>query len=154
MLRSPKKLIGAGILGGLVLVATAAVALWTSSGTGSGSARALSAAPVTVSAAAGGADLYPGFTLGDVSFTLTNANPYGITFTSMVAGTVTSSNQVACPAANVTVIGASSLSLGVAAGATSAIQSINDVVSMASTAPDGCQGISFTVTLTLSGGQS
>jgi hypothetical protein len=139
---------------GLALVSGAAFALWSSSGTGSGTARALTATSVTVTAAAGAADLYPGFASGNVYFTLNNTNPYAITFTSMAAGTVVSSNPAACPATNVTVGGASGLSLAVAAGATSVTQSINGVVSMVAAAPDGCQGIVFTVSLTLTGTQS
>jgi hypothetical protein len=138
----------------VVLATTVAFALWSSSGSGSGTARALNAASVTVTGAAGSADLYPGFTAGNVSFTLNNTNPYAITFTSMTAGTVTSSNPAACPATNVTVASATGLSLVVAAGATSLTQSVNDVVSMLASAPDGCQGITFTVTMTLAGAQS
>jgi len=41
-----------------------------------------------VNAATGAADLYPGFTGGDVHFTLSNPNPYPVTFTTMTAGTV------------------------------------------------------------------
>ena len=138
----------------VALVATVAFALWSSSGSGSGTAKALNAATVTVNGAAGSADLYPGFTAGNVSFTLNNPNPYAITFTSMTAGTVTSSNPAACPASNVTVGSGTGLTLVVAAGATGLTQSVNDVVSMLASAPDGCQGISFTVVLTLTGAQS
>ena len=40
------------------------------------------------------------------------------------------------------------------ANATSGAQSIANVVSMGSTAPDGCQGVTFTIALTLTGSQS
>lgn len=149
-----KKTIGAALLAGLVVVAATAFALWSSSGSGSGTSKALSAATVTVTGAAGAADLYPGFTAGNVSFTLNNPNPYAITFTSMTPGTVTSSNPAGCPATNVTVAGASGLSLVVAGGATSLTQSVNGVVSMLAAAPDGCQGVTFTVALTLTGAES
>ena len=131
-----------------------AYALWSAGGTGPGQAKALTAQSITVTAATATADLYPGFTAGDVFFTLTNPNPYAVTMTSMTPGTVTSSNPGTCPASNVTVAAASGLSLAVGANATSSTLSIVDVVSMAIAAPDGCQGVTFTVALTLSGSQS
>lgn len=129
-------------------------ALWSANGAGPSQAKALTAQSITVTTATATADLYPGFTLGDVFFTLTNPNPYAVTMTSMTPGTVTSSNPGACPASNVTVIGASGLTLVVGASATSPTLSIVDVVSMSAAAPDGCQGVTFTIALTLSGSQS
>ena len=131
-----------------------AAALWSANGSGPGQAKALSAQSLTVTAATGAADLYPGFTGGDVFFTITNPNPYPVTFTSMTAGTVTSSNPAACPSANVAVANATGLSLAAAASSTSGTQSIANVVTMAAGAPDGCQGATFTINLTLSGSQS
>ena len=98
-----KKVAITALAAGLGLAGGAAYALWSASGSGSGSAQAITAQSVTVSASTGTADLYPGFTGGDVFFSLTNPNPYAIRFTSMTAGTVTSSNQASCPASNVTV---------------------------------------------------
>lgn len=149
-----KKAAVAGAVLALALLAGSAVALWSATGTGAGNAKAITAQSVTVTAATGTADLYPGYTQGDVYFTLTNPNPYPITFTSMTPGTITSSNAGACAASNVSVVSASGLSLTVGANATSGVQSIADVVSMASGAGDGCQGITFTVALTLTGSQS
>jgi hypothetical protein len=149
-----KALVAAFVTGSTVAVGGMAFALWSASGTGSGRSSALTAQTITVTAATGTADLYPGFTDGDAFFTLTNPNPYGVTFTSMTPGTITSSNAGACPASNITVDAASGLSLSVAGGATSGTLSIADVVSMASAAPDGCQGVSFTIAMTLTGSQS
>lgn len=132
----------------------AAFAAWSASGTGPGQARALTAQSITVSSATATADLYPGFTGGDVSFSLTNPNPYPVTLTAMTAGTVTSSDPTACPASNITVSPATGLSLAVGAADTASGQTIADVVSMASTAPDGCQGVTFTISLSLTGAQS
>ncbi len=133
---------------------TAAWAMWTASGSGSGRAQSLTAVTVTVTAVTGAADLYPGFVDGDLRFTLTNTNPYPITFTSMASGAVTSSNTVACPSSNVTVdASASGLSLTVAANSTSATLTILDVVNMIAGAPDGCQGKTFDIVLTLTGSQ-
>lgn len=142
-----------GVVLGSLLVGRAVSALWSTNGTGGGQARALAAQGVTVNGATATADLYPGFSLGDVFFTLTNPNPYPVVFTAMTPGTIVSSNPAGCPASNVTVVGASGLSLAAAAGATSTVRTIADVVSMASTAPDGCQGVSFTITLDLTGSQ-
>jgi len=142
------------IVGVIVTGGGIAAALWSANGSGPGQAKALSAQSLTVTAATGAADLYPGFTGGDVFFTITNPNPYPVTFTSMTAGTVTSSNPAACPSANVSVANASGLSLAAAASSTSGTQSIANVVTMAAGAPDGCQGATFTINLTLSGSQS
>ena len=139
-------------VGATAVTAGAAVAMWVTNGTGSGNAKALSAVSVTVTAATGAADLYPGFTLGDVFFTSANANPYPVTFTAMTAGTVTSS--VSACATTVTVVDAVGLSLLVPAGATATAGTIADVVTMASTAPDTCQGATFTIALTLTGSQT
>ncbi|MBL8775975.1 MAG: hypothetical protein JNK12_08595 [Acidimicrobiales bacterium] len=137
----------------VMLTAGLAVALWTANGTGSGNARALTAQTITVNATTGTADLYPGFNDGDVHFTLTNTNPYDVTFDSMTPGAITSSNPGACPSTNVTASSATGLSLSVGANATSSAQSIANVVSMDSGAPDGCQGVTFSIALTLTGSQ-
>lgn len=138
----------------LVTAGGLAWATWTSNGSGSGRGESLTAVTVTVTAVSGTADLYPGFSDGDVYFTLTNTNPYPVRFTAMSSGTVTSSDTTACPSANVTVDAtASGLTLDVAANSTSATLSIADVVNMAAAAPDGCQGKTFTIALTLTGTQ-
>ena len=149
-----RRVVSAVVVGVMLTGGGIAAALWSANGTGSGQARALSAQALTVTAAAGAADLYPGFTAGDVFFTITNPNPYPVTFTSMTAGAITSSNPGGCPSSNITVAGASGLSLAAAANSTSGTQSIVDVVTMAATAPDACQGATFTISLTLSGSQS
>jgi hypothetical protein len=139
---------------GAVTAGGFAYATWSASGSGSGNAKALTAVAVTVTAATGAADLYPGFSDGDVHFTLTNTNPYPITFTGMTAGAITSSDPTNCPSSHVTVDNATGLSIAVAAGGTNVARSIADVVNMASGAPDGCQGVTFTIALTLAGTQS
>ncbi|HEX2785768.1 MAG TPA: hypothetical protein VHN36_19495, partial [Ilumatobacteraceae bacterium] len=131
----------AALLGvSLTLVGAAAYALWTSTGSGSSGAKALTAQTITVSASSGTADLYPGFTQGDLYFTSANTNPYPVTFTSMTPGSITSSDQTNCPAANVSVVSASGLSIVVPAGATASPGTVANVVTMAAGAPDGCQG--------------
>ncbi len=147
------KVAAAAIATTFVLVAGVAFATWTADGTGSGTARARTAQTITVNATTGTADLYPGFTQGDVHFILTNTNPYPVQFTSMTPGAITSSAPVACPASNLTVAPASSLGLDVGANATSGSLSIDGVVTLASAAPDGCQGVTFTVAVSLTGSQ-
>ncbi|MCA1843236.1 MAG: hypothetical protein LC792_08615 [Actinobacteria bacterium] len=142
------------IAGGGLTAAGTAYALWSSTGTGSGRAATLSAQTLTVTAVTGTADLYPGAS-GKLSFTLTNPNPYPVTFTAMTPGTITSSNPAQCPASNLTVATfPSGLSLTVAANATSSTLSIPAAATLALAAPDGCQNKTFDVALTLTGTQS
>lgn len=144
----------AGVIALIVLLtAGLAIALWSSDGSGSGRAAAVSAQTVTVNAATGAADLYPGNTQGDVHFTLTNDNPYPIQFTDMTPGAITSNDETNCPASNVTVGSETDLTLDVGANATSGPLSIADVVTLVSGAPDGCQGVTFTIALNLTGTQ-
>ena len=136
------------VLGALIV--SVAFAAWTSTGTGSGRAKSLSAQNSTVTARTGAADLYPGFTDGDLYFRVNNPNPYDVTFTSATFGAVTSSDTTACPSANVTVdASASGLSLTVPAGSTGTDLQINDVVNMLADAPNGCQDKTFDIVVTL-----
>jgi hypothetical protein len=132
-----------------------AFATWTATGTGSGTAEAVTATASAITGRAGTPDLYPGFTGGDLFFTVTGPNPYPVRFTSATFGSVTSSDPTNCPASNVTVpASASGLTIDVPANDTTGTNSsIADVVSMASAAPNGCQGVSFTIGVTLSGSQ-
>jgi hypothetical protein len=140
---------------GLVLIGVVAFALWTGRGTGEGRATATTAVEAVINPADGEPDLFPGFTEGDVYFTITNDNPYDIVFTDMTAGTITSSNAANCPATNITVESpVTGLSLLAPAESTTELLSIDDVVTMLTTAPDGCQGVSFEVALVLTGEQA
>jgi hypothetical protein len=149
-----------GVALAMLVSAGAVFALWSAQGTGSGRARATTAVtatvtPVNCAATPGCVDLYPGYTNGDVYFTITNANPYNITFTGMTAGAISvDAAHSTCPASSITVTPASGLSLVAPANSTTAELSINNVVTMISTAPDGCQGASFDISLTLTGTQS
>lgn len=137
-----------------VTIGGAAYALWSANGSGPAGSKALTAQLLTVAGATPTADLYPGFTGGDLFFTVNNPNPYAVTLTSMTPGAITSSDPSACPTSNITVANASGLTLSVPAASTSAPLTIQNVVTMVSGAPDGCQGIDFTVALTLAGSQS
>lgn len=150
-----KKLIAGSVaavaLVGMVLMASA---LWNATGTGSGRATATESVEAVVNPSDGTADLYPGVADGDVYFTIDNDNPYPIEFQSMTAGTVTSSDEAACPGSNVTVADVPSGLTLVAPPGTSEQLSIADVVSMDIAAPDGCQGATFDVELVLTGVQT
>lgn len=159
---SKRSAIVVSVVVALLLSAGVAYALWSAQGTGSGRARATTAVnavvnPVNCAATPGCIDLYPGFANGDVYFTITNSNPYPITFTDMTASTVTvdAGHSAACPASSITVASpVTGLSLVAAANATTAQLSIADVVTMIPAAPNGCQGASFDIQLTLTGTQS
>jgi hypothetical protein len=134
------------VLGG----GTLAYGAWSASGTGSSQAKSVTAVALTVSVATGTADLYPGGS-GAVYFTVTNTNPYGVSLTAANFGAVTSSDEVNCPAANITVNNKTGLSLSVGANTTSGTLSIANAVTMAAGALDGCQGKTFTIATTLTG---
>ena len=152
---SRKSLIVGGVVVAGLVAGGVALAAWSASPTGGGRSGAVTAVELTVTAASGAADLFPGTTQGDVHFTITNPNPYPVVFTSMApAGPITNTvagDAAACPPTHVTLASATGLSLTVAANSTSPTLTIADVVSMASAAPDGCQGKSFEIPLTLTG---
>jgi hypothetical protein len=156
--RTSKAIIATAGLTAAAVVGGVAFAAWTSSGVGAGRAASGTAVQLTVNAATGTADLFPGTTEGDVYFTITNPNPYEVTFTSMTLGSAitntTPGDSTACPPSNVTATGATGLSLVAPAGTTSAMLSIEDVVSMSGAAPDGCQTKTFEIPLTLTGASS
>src|SRR5437660_9891956 len=104
-----KKILGLGVVVGVLAALGIAFAAWTASGTGSGRASAISAQALTVNASTGTADLYPGFTQGDLYFTVTNPNPYGVSLTNFTSGAVTPSDPPNWPAANVTVTASGSV---------------------------------------------
>jgi hypothetical protein len=157
-----RRIITGGSALAVLLAVGVAFAVWTAQGTGSGRARATTAVnatvtPVDCSATPDCVDLYPGYTEGDLYFTITNDNPYDITFTDMSAGSVTvdSGHAADCPASSITVESpVTGLSLVAPAESTTGELSIADVVTMISAAPDGCQGASFDIALTLTGSQS
>jgi hypothetical protein len=124
----------------VVFGASVAVAAWTQTGTGSGSAKAVTAVSSTIATSAATADLYPGKSGGSVYFTVDNPNPYAVNYTSLAVGAVTSSDPT--PVA---------VSVAVPAGASATAKTVSGVTNMPSTAVNGCQGVTFTVALTLTG---
>lgn len=146
----------------VAMLAGIAFAVWTATGTGSGSAKALTSATVTVNAVTGAADLYPGGPAASVHFTLTNTNPYAVSFDTVTAASVAgvSGGIGGSPACATTDLTVSTLPLTgftpvtVDPETTSATQSIPGVVAMNSSAPNACQGAVFAVSLTLTGTQA
>ena len=151
--RFTKRTTAVAVFLGFLLSAGIAFAAWVASGSGSGTASAITPQTVTVTAHTGTADLFPGAD-GKVFFTLTNANPYSITYTSATVGTITSGDTGNCASSNVTGnTGLTGLTLQVGASTTSGTLSIPAAVHMAHAAPNGCEGVAFTVALTLTGSQ-
>ena len=123
----------------------------------SGSTQTVSGRPaaVTIAATAASPDLLPGQP-GAVSFTLHNPSSTAATLSQIMPGaTVISNNTALCPSTDVSIVPALPYSLPtpitVGAGATSGTQSVAKFVSLAPDAPSTCQGVTFSVSLTLSG---
>jgi hypothetical protein len=151
-----KKAVAVGLTAGLALgLSGAAFGVWSTSGNGSGTAQALTAVAVTVNPVTGAADLYPGGPAGALYLTITNNNPYAVTITSVTGGTITSNNPTACPSANVSLTGSPwTTSFVVGANSTSSTDTIPAAVLLSHGAPDGCQGATFNVPVTVSGSQN
>ena len=147
------KLFSAALACGVAAGIGTATALWTSDAVGGADAVARTSVHITVQGDSGAADLYPGASHGDVSFTVDNPNPYPVRFTGLTVGMVTSSDEVACPSHQVTLHGATGLEIDVPAGAVGHPATVDAVVAMSRAAPDGCQGASFAIELTLTGEQ-
>jgi predicted ribosomally synthesized peptide with SipW-like signal peptide len=132
-----------------------AYAYFTATASGSGHAKVGSPVSVTVSATTGAADLLPGGT-GAAYFTLHNTNPFAANFNVVAAGAaVVSNNTGLCATSNVSIAPvlphAFSPLVTVSAGGTSGTESIPGLVKLAANAPSSCQGVTFKVTLTLTG---
>jgi hypothetical protein len=154
---------------GLVPVAGAAGALavglggggafaFFSSGPGTGDAPTGSAVTLKAVATTGPADLLPG-DAGAVYFTVHNTDSFGATFDQVAPGaTVVSDNTALCPSSEASIAQtlpySFSPAITVSPGGTSGSQSIAGLVELAPNAPGTCQGVTFTVTLTLSGRSS
>jgi hypothetical protein len=142
----------------VAITAGVVLAVWSANGSGSGGGAATIAQGLTVTAVTPSgvnASLYPGGPAGPVQFTVGNPNPYNVTLTHLSWGTPTSNNPTACPNANITLdpSAPTSASISIPAGNTTAVTTVNNVLDLAHSAPDGCQGVSFTVPITVTGTQ-
>lgn len=135
---------------GLALGGGVALAQWTATGVGGGGAFASASVDVTVTGGPAAADLYPGST-GDLAVELDNPNGYAVRFTTMTGGVVTPSTGT-CPAAAVALVDGP-VDVVVPAHADGHPVVLDDVVRMDRSAPDGCQGATFSIEVALTGTQ-
>jgi hypothetical protein len=145
--------LGAGAL--VVAGSGTAFALWSATGSGDGSAKAYSAQAITATAVVSPTattGLYPGGTAADLSFTLANPNPYGVSFSGWSGASITSVSGSGCAASDFDVVASGSVANSAGANATAATGSLPAVLSMKSTAGDNCQGVTVKVGFTLTGG--
>lgn len=152
MINRMRRAVAAAAMFGLSAAAGVAVAQWGSVAMGGSSVTAASAVTVQVSGGAADADLYPGFTAGDLAVRLDNPNPYPVRFTALEGGVVTPSTP-ACPVDAVRVDDRA-VDLLVPAGVADAPAVLADVVSMDPTAPEGCMGATFAIEVQLTGTQA
>ncbi|HVF75917.1 MAG TPA: hypothetical protein VM938_12795 [Acidimicrobiales bacterium] len=136
-----------------VAVGGAAMALWSSTGSGSATAGSVAIQNSAIAAAANGADLYPGATK-TITVTVDNPNPYAVNL--LQIGGVNAEDQDGCEGSNVSVAtlgdgtnpvaptGGEGTSIAAKSGNTNGSRTYTMSVSMASAAPDGCAGTSFT----------
>jgi hypothetical protein len=101
-----------------------------------------------VTASVGGADLYPGFTGGDLHFTIVNSSVEAITFDHVTTNSIVSTDAVHCSPDNVAVLSRTDVSIVAPAHSSTDVR-LSDVVTMLRSAPDGCQGVSFTIGVSL-----
>ena len=145
-------LVAAGATAGVVF------AVWSASGSGTGAGGAITAQTLTVTAVTpgpSGSSLYPGGPAGWVYLTVKNPNPYPITITGYSWGTPVSTDTANCPSANISLDAnaPTTASISVAANTTSGALQIVNVLDLAHSAPNGCQGVAFNVPVTVTGVQ-
>jgi hypothetical protein len=162
---SRKKKIGA--IAATVVVAVGvslAYASWLATGTGSGyakagTAQALSTVDVSASTSA---TLYPGVS-GDVLLKVSNPNPYPIQVTSVSlngtnADIAADSGHSGCTTTGVSFTNQTGLTISVPAksgGVNGTVQTtLAGAAAMSNASLDACQGATFTIPVTLSGGSN
>jgi hypothetical protein len=127
------------------LVALGLVALGVAPLRPANAARAPHVSELRVLAGLPAPDLYPGSDDGDLVVLVENTGSDAVVIHRVDAGAVTSDSPDACDADNVTVRPADGLHHVVAPHASEQRIVVPDVVAMRSSAPDGCQGVTFTV---------
>lgn len=132
-------------------------AAWSATGSGNGGAAATVAQGVTLTATVpmgSAATLYPGGPPSSVYFTASNPNPYAVVINSITWGTPVSLNTTACPSANLVLDSGApttGLSIVIPPNPQTAGFSIPSVLDLKHTAPDGCQGVGFSIGMTVTG---
>lgn len=150
-----------------ILIASSgtAFAYWSSVGAGAADIQAGTAVPLAVSSSGTPlADLFPGKT-SDLGIVVSNSNAYPVSLTTLTAISVTSSDEANCsgstyislPAAVTTGVSSGGYvlptAISVPAGSTSTAATLSGLITMTTSAPDGCQGKTFTVSLSFTGSQ-
>jgi hypothetical protein len=136
-----------------------AFAAWTVTGSGSGSGAAAVAQSLTLTASTptgAGANLYPGGPAGSVDFTVTNPNPFAVTITGITWGTPVSLSTSLCASTNISLDASAptTVSISVPANSTGGtVYSVAGVLDLAHSAPNGCQGVGFSISVTASATQ-
>lgn len=148
-----------GAAGGLVLCAGGGAAFaYMAGSSASNDTSTVSAVSIKVAGTTGSADLLPG-RAGAAYFTLHNPNSFAVSFDQVASGaTVVSDDSGLCASDEVSVAPTLPFNfptpVTVSPGGTSGTQSIPGLVELAPDAPSTCQGVTFTVTFTLSGQSS
>ncbi len=136
--------------GATVLVSGSALAYWTTVSAGAGTAAATTAAPLTTSGAVSATGLYPGGRATG-SLSITNPNPFSVLVTAATFAPVASPTST-CVTTGVTFAPATAPTatapLVIAPRGT---VSLPYTASMSNDADDGCQGATFSSSLSLSG---
>lgn len=136
-----------------------AFAVWTVQGSGTGSSAATVAQSLTVTAftpSGSGATLYPGGPAGGVDFSVTNPNPFAVTITGITWGTPTSGNPTSCANSNIALDAnaPTTVSISIPANSTGgSVYVVPGVLDLAHSAPNGCEGQSFNIPMTVSATQ-
>lgn len=167
--RRPSRCTRAVAVGAFALLPMAvgggAYAYWSATGTGVATASSTTAEPLAVRAAAAPfVGLFPGKTT-DLGFVLSNGNGYPVSLTKLSSVSVRSSDETACPGAVHIALPAEVKTglgeggyvlpspIGVPAGSTGTSASLAGLITMVTSAPDACQGKTFTVSLSFAGSQ-
>lgn len=126
----------------LLLVPGAAYAAWTVSAHGKGAGKVGTLQAPSVSEGAPSADLLPGAD-GSATFTIVNPNPMALNVVDVDAGPdgITSSDQAACPASNLSINSLRGQTITVPKG--SSTVSVPGAYHLSSSAPSSCQGVTF-----------
>ena len=135
------------------MIAVAAFAFWTTGGGGAVTATGGSLRPVTVTAVsagdAPGSWLLPGGS-ADVILRVDNQNAFAVTLTSAAfSGSLGVSAGSGCTPANAGVTFANRTGLSVSVPAGSSLVHLPNVVSMALSSANGCQGATFSMPVSI-----
>jgi hypothetical protein len=146
------------LIGGLSLALMSggtAYAYWTTSGTGTGTASAGTATAISAAPATVASGLYPGATGVAGTVTVSNPNPFPVQVTAASFATPTAAGGLGtCTSTGVTFT-AQSLTTPVTVpakvGTTNGTAPLSFTAAMSNASDNGCQGATFTSTVTLTG---